>query len=247
MKIANIYPIANQEFYKQEDYVMILAHLVKKGLYIPENFNKDQYIIMDNGLFEKAQVSTELIDCINLAENSGIPVKEIIIPDAVNDLDTTIQLFEKSIETIKKWQHKYRFMFVAQAATIEDLNRAFDYVSQYKDELNLSIGISKLTPIERDSFEAIAIYYQTVFPIHFLGIKKSFQELYKVRSLIRGCDTSQVAYIVKNTPYIIDKVYPYVRSEEGIDINLEYDNCDTHNLEETYGREQEELKEHGIL
>ena len=58
MQIANIYPVANQQLYKDEKYVMILAHLVKKGFYKPENFSEDQYIIMDNGLFEGEQVST---------------------------------------------------------------------------------------------------------------------------------------------------------------------------------------------
>ena len=57
--------------------VMILAHLVQRKLYNPDNFNDLQYIIMDNGLFEKAQVSTKLMDCIELAENSGIQCEKL--------------------------------------------------------------------------------------------------------------------------------------------------------------------------
>lgn len=60
MKLANIYPIANQRNYEGESYVMILAHLVKEGLYNPDVFCDKQYIIMDNGLYEGAQVSTSL-------------------------------------------------------------------------------------------------------------------------------------------------------------------------------------------
>ena len=51
MKIANIWPVYNQEMYAEEEYVMILAHLLKKGLYKPNCFSASSYIIMDNGLF----------------------------------------------------------------------------------------------------------------------------------------------------------------------------------------------------
>ena len=245
MKIANIYPIANQLLYKDEEYVMILAHLVKENRYFKENFNyQGQYIIMDNGLFEKAQVSTSLLDCILLAERSGINVNEIIIPDAVNDSARTIELFLENLDTIIKYGDKYKFMFVAQSNNEHELAQMIDFINQYN--LNLSVGISKLCPFDRASDEAIQVYKSCKYPIHILGIKKTFAELDELAKIkqIRGCDTSQLAFMDKNNA-VNANVHDYGR--EGEDIDLAHDKCNNVNLIRLKLEEQEILFEHGIL
>ena len=244
MKIANIYPIANQLLYRDESYVMILAHLVKDGKYRKKNFNDaGQYIIMDNGLFEKAQVSTSLLDCIRIAEDSGIRVNEIIIPDAVNDSARTIELFLENLETILDYQNEYKFMFVAQANYEHELEQMINFINRYN--LNLSVGISKLCPFNRASEEAIRIYKKCKYPIHILGIKESFAELDALADVkqIRGCDTSQLAFMDKNK--VIDDVHDYIR--DGEDIDLDKDVCSNTNLIRLKLDEQERLKDHGIL
>lgn len=235
MKIANIYPINNQTLYRDESYVMILAHLLKH--YKPENFSERQYIICDNGLYEEAQVSTDLEKLVQMIESYDIPVREIIVPDVVNDLGATIRLFEKNLETVKKYSHKYTFMFVAQSTTIDELRAAINYINSYED-LNLSIGISKLTPLDRASDEAIEIYKAAKHPIHFLGLKNSFNELVKVKEIVRGCDSSQLAYIAKNEKTKPVDMLNYERQGrredgrgiEGIDIDLEHDNLSDYTL-----------------
>lgn len=243
MKIANIYPVKNQELYKEETYVMILAHLMKKGLYKRENFSDKQYIICDNGLYEESQVSTNLQSLIDLIESSNIPVNEIIVPDVVNDLKATIKLFEENLETIKKYQSKYTFMFVAQSTTYEELKEAIEYINGF--DLNLSIGISKLTPLDRASKEAITIYKTALHPIHLLGLKTSFSELVGLENIVRGCDSSQLAYFVKNSfsdqPTIDVDFLKYERSGrredgrgiEGIDVDLEHDHLNSAELRVT--------------
>ena len=62
MKICNIFTIPNQEQYKKESYAMILAHLLEKDLYDPENLFACSHIIMDNGAYEKSQVSKDIND-----------------------------------------------------------------------------------------------------------------------------------------------------------------------------------------
>lgn len=248
MKIANIYPIANQLLYKDETYAMILAHLVKDNRYFKENFNlAGQYIIMDNGLFEKAQVSTSLLDCILLAQRSGIAVNEIIIPDAVNDPARTIELFLENLDTVKAYGDEYKFMFVAQANDEHELEQMIDFINRYN--LNLSVGISKLCPFDRASEEAIRIYKKCKYPIHILGIKKTFAELDALADVkqIRGCDTSQLAFMDKNSYQlqVFDTVHDYVR--DGEDIDLAKDVCNNANLIRLKLEEQESLKKHGIL
>lgn len=248
MRIANIYPIANQLLYKDEDYVMILAHLVKENRYYKENFNyASQYVIMDNGLFEKAQVSTSLYDCIKLAEHSGINVNEIIIPDAVNDPARTIELFLENLDTITEYCDRYTFMFVAQANNEWELEQMINFINQYS--MNLSVGISKLCPFDRASEAAQAVYRKCKHPIHILGIKETFEELDKLAEIkqIRGCDTSQLAFIDKNYDGLrtSDFIHDYVR--EGADIDLAHDTCSNTNLIRLKLEEQECLRRYGIL
>lgn len=234
MKVANIYPVANQEFYKDEDYVMILAHLLK--YYKRESFNPDAYIICDNGLYEEAQVSTSLQSVIDMIEASevGSLVNEIIVPDTANDIKDTIRLFEDNIETIKKYATKYTFMFVSQATTYEELRYGINYINQYVDTIpNLSIGFSKLSPLDRASEEAVEIIKTAKYPVHCLGLKLSFGEMRNLVPYIRGCDSSQLAYIVKNEDTVPINAVDYVRDgrrEDGRgtskDIELETDVLD---------------------
>lgn len=246
-KIANIFPIANQKFYKNETYIMILAHLLKDGLYNTKYFNKEgQYVILDNGLFENSQVSNDLETYIQLAETCGIKVNEIVIPDAMFNYKETIQLFEKNLETIKKWQHKYKFMFVAQAQNYEEFKNIIEYIN--KQNYNLSIGIPKKCIIARDSAAAIELYKKCVHPIHLLGVKSSFAEILPAYKYIRGCDTSQLAFIAKNVDSDnlndID-VVNYVR--DGIDIDLRNDKVNNYDLEKLLNMEKEGFNYYGIL
>lgn len=246
-KIANIFPIANQKFYKNETYIMILAHLLKDGLYDKKYFNKEgQYVILDNGLFENSQVSNDLETYIQLAETCGIKIDEIVIPDAMFNYSETIRLFEQSIDTIKKWQHKYKFMFVAQALTYNELKKAIEYVNM--QNLNLSIGIPKKCIIARDSAAAIELYKKCVHPIHLLGVKSSFSEILPVYKYIRGCDTSQLAFIAKNIKSDDIKdidIVNYVR--DGIDIDLKNDKVNNYDLEKLLNMEKEGFNYYGIL
>lgn len=215
--LANIYSIANQERYQDERYVMLLSHLIKE--YRPEYFNNhDCYILMDNSLYEQMQTTEDLQYFVDLAENSGININEIIVPDTMNDLDDTIRKFELNKSIIEKYKDKYNFMFVAQANTFEDLKRGINYINQYKEELpNLSVGFSKLTPLERNSDEAIAILKTCKYPIHCLGIKTTFDEVTKLKGVVRGFDSSQLYYIVKNEQDIPEDPLHYSRDGRAAD------------------------------
>ena len=257
MQIANIYPVTNQDLYRDEKYVMILAHLLKKGLYSAENFNTDQYIIMDNGLFEGEQVSTNLQDLIDLVEANKIPVKEIIVPDVVNNSEETKKLFRENLNTIIKYNHKYTFMFVAQAKTYSELALNILFINQFKERgLKLSVGISKLSPLDRADKYAIQCYEHCKYPIHILGIKDSFDELERLVRVenIRGCDTSQLAFIVKNSDgHIPIFIWNYSRSAVKMahpnaeDIQLEFDICDKDALKDVRDDFYEEADLYGIL
>lgn len=257
MQIANIFPIANQAYYKQERVVMILAHLVSQGLYDFTNFSKDQYVIMDNGAYEKSMISNSLQDCIDIAESSGIKVDEIIVPDDFGNLDGTIQLFKDNYDTIVKYKDKYKFMFVAHNKNIDELAKAFEFIDQYSDLGNIVVGIPKCSGVSRNSNEAISLYKMYNFPIHFLGIVSTFDEIVNVKNIIRSCDTSQVSYMTKNLLILdqIDKdILPgnlfvqFMRDDTvGPDVDLANDVLSNKRLEKVLYWEKEAFKEYGIL
>ena len=248
MKVANIFPIKNQALYKHESFVMILAHLLTKGLYNVNNFNrKGQYVILDNGLYEKSMISNKLIDIVMLAERSGIHVDEIVIPDAMFDKQKTIDLFYENLQTILDWNWKYRFMFVAQAKTPEDFKSIMRFINAKDFQgLKLSIGIPKKCIIPRDSQIAIDEYIECKHPIHLLGIKNTFKELIGVSRYVRSCDSSQVAFIAKNESNLDDlDIVNYIR--QGTDIDLENDKVEKKKLNKLLEKEKEAFKEYGIL
>ena len=135
MQVANIYPIANQEMYAKEKCVMLLAHLLDK--YDPKFFNNKQWIIMDNGAFENSKVSNDLEHLVEMAENSPIPIKEIVIPDVMGDEKATLELLGNNLKTVTKWQHKYKFMFVAHSNTEEELDKLITMFNEYFTKYNL--------------------------------------------------------------------------------------------------------------
>lgn len=227
MKISNIFSIENQKLYLNETYIMVLAQYVKKGLYKYQYFGKDnQYIIMDNGLYEKQQVSTSLLELIRIAERSGLNISEIVIPDVINDRKATQQLFLDNLDIVKSWSYKYRFMFVAQGKTIRDLKNNIDFINNYYD-CNLSVGISKLSPMDRCCEEAIELYKDCKHPIHFLGMKESFEELKNVKQIVRGLDTNQIECLTKErgevSTFVLRK---YKRGSFNIDLENDSSSLD---------------------
>lgn len=215
--LANIYPISAQELYKDERYIMLLSFLADK--YKPENLNPDAYVIMDNSLYEEQQNGMDMQYYIDLAESNHIPVNEFIVPDVLNDIEGTIKSFEENLPVIEKYKDQYNFMFVAQATTLEEQKRGIEYINQYADKLdNITVGISKLSVLDRMDDKLIEILKTCKYPIHFLGVKLSFAELEKASKVARGCDTQQVAYMSKNeTEVPIDCLHytRYGRRDDG--------------------------------
>lgn len=237
--VANIYPTANQELYKEERYVMILAHLLDH--YKPENFSTDSYKILDNGLYEESCVSTDVQYIIDKAEAHGMDVDEFIVPDVLNEVDANIESFKANLPTIRKYVGKYNFMFVAHSTTAEELKKAINFINSFYEELpNISVGFSKLSPLDRMSDKIVEIWKTCKYPIHILGICTTWSEVEKLKTFCRGNDTSQLAYMVKNEAVVPEDPIGYTRSGrredgrgvEGVDIELETDVLDSSRIRE---------------
>ena len=245
MQICNIFPIKNQNMYKNEEYVMILAHLLRKGLYSPEHFKNAKWIIMDNGLFEGEQISSDLQDLVVLANEwklKGIHIDEIVIPDVMGNMKKTKELYYRNFNTIKA-HPEYTFQLVIQHSTIEEFYKMMEFAGKYWLN-NVSIGIPKLGIISRTSLEAVNEYKKTLMPIHFLGLKESFEELSLVKDIIRSCDTAQMSIAAKyhKNP---NSLFNWTRAKNET-IDLENDHIPEEQLEKTI-KIQKEWVDHKIL
>lgn len=246
MQMANIFSIENQKHYEHEKIVMILAHLLKAGKYESKYFDKNKYVILDNGLYEHSQVSINLQDIVDIAESQPIRVNEIIVPDVFQKYQDNISLFESNIPVIRKYANKYRFMFVVQASNYDEFYRALGYINNVHDLKNITIGIPKLSVVARDSPTAAAAYSHCVYPIHFLGIKNSFAELLPVAKYIRSCDSSQLMYIAAHVENIDDiDVINYSRT--GANVDLDKIKVSDETIVKLLNKEKEGFAMYGVL
>ena len=243
MKIFNIYPIKNQDMYANEDYAMILAHLLEKGLYDPSQFKSNFKVIMDNGVYENAKVSDSIESLVKLANESNIIIDEIVIPDVIGDYTRTKQLYEENYNEMIKNRYDYTFMYVCHASTIKELKEAIVMVNNEK-HLDLVLGIPKKCKFDRTSREAIEAYKGCHVPIHFLGIRDCFEELLPVKDIIRSCDSVQLCYITRDCE---DTNNLISQCRHNPVINLEDDYIDRMKLVDMKNVVNKELKDNGIL
>lgn len=244
MKIFNIYPVKNQTAYAKEDYAMILAHLLKKGLYDYKLLNSNRYIIMDNGAYEDSKVSNSVFDLVSLVNRSNIVVDEIVIPDVIGDYEKTLQLYKDNYTGMYANRDDYNFMYVAHSRDYNDLKDAIEMVNNER-YLHLTLGIPKHSKINRTSDEAIALYKTCKVPIHFLGINDSFAELNKVKNIIRSCDSVQLVYLARDHS-VQDKDLIKQKRQDPV-INLETDSVNENKLSMMKITVDKELKLNGIL
>ena len=123
MKISHELPLSLMHYgYEWNDYDYMLPHLIDKYLQYRIYFQKasldGRFIIMDNGLFEGVEHTTEdLIEKINLI----IP-DVFIVPDAWNDSATTIRNAKEWMNNhIYKLPEGVNLMVVCQGESLGEL------------------------------------------------------------------------------------------------------------------------------
>lgn len=247
MKIFNIYTVENQEMYCKEDNAMILAHLVDQGKYDASNFDKCKYIIMDNGVYEHAQVSQSLSKLISLVKRSGIAVNEIVIPDVIGDYEKSKMLFEQSMRTMQEYQLCFKFMYVTHAKTIEELQESIVMVNtvSVKTNIQLVLGFPKHSALDRTSTEVINTLKGCTVPIHYLGIISSYSELLPVKGFIRSCDSVQLSYLARDCSVASKDLINKTREKP--DIDLAIDKVNAVKLALMRVAVNKELKKNGLL
>lgn len=201
MKIAHIYPLSNIDMYRTNEYNMLLAQYAEKGFYdkmhIEHCFN-----IMDNGMYEGKLVSKNLYDLYRMIKAHNLKIDEIVVPDVPNNLEENLKLFVRNIGNIKAIRRqvpKMRFMVVAHSQNMEEIIRAIRFIERKVEEEDMhyiTIAIPKCFKGDRADKYLRQVYRECSCPIHFLGLKHVFEELTRVKNIVRSCDTSHLSWII---------------------------------------------------
>jgi len=219
MKISHELPLGLMHYgYEWNDYDYCLPHLIDKYLQYRIYFQKasldNRFIIMDNGLFEGIEHTTEdLIEKINLI----IP-DVFIVPDAWNDSALTLV-------NAKSWMMNYKsqlpegveLMAVCQGKTISDLMATYQTL--------LDLGYKHI------AFNHSSIAYQEMYPEN-KGLKASmYGRMEFIRRLVAtntidksayhhllGCSLPQEFVAYKDWPFIksCDTSNPILVGAEGV-------------------------------
>jgi len=169
MKVSHELPLGLMYYgYEWNDYDYCLPHLIDKHeqyrIYFQKSRLAKRFIIMDNGLFEGVEHTTEdLLDKIYM-----IHPDVFIVPDAWNDSNTTIR-------NAKHWMMNYRsslpeetnLMAVCQGETIGEL------ITTYQTLVDLGY--------KHIAFNHSSIAYTNYYPKH----SKLFAQMYGRIELIR--------------------------------------------------------------
>ena len=182
MKVSHELPLGLMHYgYEWNDYDYCLPHLVDQydqyRLYFQKAKADGRFIIMDNGLFEGVEHTTEdLLDKINL-----IRPNIFIVPDAWNDHALTLV-------NAKSWMNNYKpnlpeeveLMAVCQGKTISDL------IATY--QILLDLGYKHI------AFNHSSIAYQEMYPEN-KGLKASmYGRMEFIRRLVTTNTIDKSAY-----------------------------------------------------
>ena len=162
----------------------------------------------------------------------------------MGDYEKTKQLYKDNYETMLTYKNDFQFMYVVHAKTIEQLHEAIDMVNK-EQNLKLVLGIPKHGELNRTSNRFIRELHICNVPIHFLGIRESFEELLPVKNIIRSCDSIQLSYIARDCNVQQESLYEYQRVGKVIDLETDYIN--DAKIDKARIMLNRELKDNGIL
>jgi hypothetical protein len=203
MKLAFITPTAYLDrFSVQSDIYLALAHLIDdEGKNAYARFHRraakqGRRIILDNGLFEGAQVDTESL--LRRADIIGAQV--VCAPDVLYDSKGTIKEFKKFIKAKQEYGLVAEVMGIPQASTATDWWDCFQFMELHSecDIIGLSIlsipkcfrgpRIKGITAsrmcLLRQLYTYSDISDHRLKPMHLLGLGESYDDIKLARALL---------------------------------------------------------------
>lgn len=207
-KVAQIVPVSCLDMIEQNHYHMCLAHLVlqdeKYAAFYRRMSDEGKFVLMDNGAAEDSQLSfNDLLHAYDI-----IHPTEIVVPDTLCDMDSTLAKLDMFIE--KYSNLPYRFMAVPQGKTFDQWCVCAAEILRRNQKWHRisSIGVSKFLNIVTNDcmvrmgaanyvYEVCDGMFGGNTEIHLLGCHEGpgiVKEIQLEVPTVRGCD-SAFAYI----------------------------------------------------
>lgn len=204
-RVAHIVPVSHLQDTVNNQYHMCLAHLVEDETY--KNHFKamskaGKFVLMDNGAAEGSQLNFDKL--FEMYEE--INPTEIVLPDTLLEMGSTIQKSRNFLAEMQKRDITYRVMAVPQGKTLDEW-AACARIFVKDDRIN-TIGVSKfLNVVTKDDFirfkalgilkDLIKEYERDDLEVHLLGCDEGpliVNMCHTAYNFVRGCD-SAFAYI----------------------------------------------------
>ena len=239
MKIATILPTHYLGLESNNDYHLCLAHLMgdkEYARFFKEQSRKGRFVMMDNGVVETG-VPMQMNELIDLAIQWD--VWEVILPDAINDMDQTILRGAKGMFDYFRLRHKMNFDFHLAAVPQGDTKE--EWVACVKEMLTWpirTIGISRFVMkyynSRLEALNAVPELIASDKQIHLLGCPGDPDEMFQIRCAfpgrIRGVDSGIAAMYTQEGMYMGDgQPKPIVELDfqgQGLDEDLLIRNVD---------------------
>ena len=258
MKLAFITPTSYLEtFSKQGDFYLALAHLIddegknEYAQFHKKEAEKGKRVILDNGLFEGAQVEPE--DLIKRAK--AIKAHVVCAPDALYDSKGTVKAFKQFIKLKQEEGLVADIMGIPQASNPEDYWECFQFM-QLNEDCDM-IGLSILSipksfkevtedadkwPITapRIHFLKQLSTFQNTFehqikPCHLLGLGESYADIYTAirllpNTVVSNDSSSTFVHGAKNIIYNRHGLIPGGKIRKKLDFSLPKDSLNKNQL-----------------
>lgn len=205
MNLAFITPTAYLEKYAtQGDIHLALAHLIddngqnEYASFYRREVEKGRRVILDNGLFEGAQVTTDQL----LERAAAIKASVVCAPDVLYDSKGTIKAFKQFIRDKQEFGLVAEVMGIPQADNQTDWWECFQFMDMHAecDLIGLSIlsvpksfakWSTKEQPITSARVQLIRQLYsysdisgRRITPMHLLGLGESYDDILEARTLL---------------------------------------------------------------
>lgn len=202
MKLALIPPVSLLEYTAETSCQLMLPQLVNNEQYAytyrQHCEDPDQFVILDNGLAEDAQVNSA--DLINIAVDFS--VDEVVIPDTMYDATRTQEQATDFAQRLRKiWPDEgwpFKLQFVAQGHNRSSVERSMRWAENTRWIDTIALPRHLL-----ETCNDIAIRHKLCLqpgskPIHLLGgapvFPNEMQHEFDPRGRVRSHDTSSAFY-----------------------------------------------------
>jgi hypothetical protein len=186
VKTLMIPPVPDLDRFGHGDMHLVLAHLMAEQNGYTRHYRRQAeagaYIILDNSAFELGESAKTMDELITMA--SWVKAKEIVVPDAMQDANRTVELVRIAIDDAVArpafFKNELRPMYVAQGQSFEEWAWCLDEIVEmhtfaFGEHVDFAIGVSRIYDEVFEGGRGRLLHHieqrmgEVEVPVHLLG------------------------------------------------------------------------------